>query len=71
MYRKRADDVAGARQLVAVLGLGQAEIGDPDLALGIEQEVGGLDVAVENALLVGVFQGLGDLDADPATLRRY
>ena len=62
---QRAHDVAGARQLVAVLGLGQAEVGDPDFALGVEQEVGGLDVAVEDALLVSILEGLGDLDADP------
>ena len=62
---QRADDVAGARQLVAVLGLGQAEVGDPDVALGVEQEVRGLDVAVQNALLMSIFEGLGHLDAEP------
>ena len=52
-------------ELVAVLGLGQAEVGDPDLALGVEQQVGRLDVAVEDALLMSVFERLGHLDADP------
>ncbi len=45
--------------------LGQAEVGDPDVAGDVEQEVGRLDVAVQDPLLVGVGQGLGDLDADP------
>ena len=34
---------------------------------GVQQEVRRLDVAVENALLVGVLQGVGHLHADPAT----
>ena len=60
-----ADDVAGLGQSVFSLErLGQAEIGDPDVSPGVEQEVGGLDVAVEYALLVGVGQGFGDLAAD-------
>ena len=62
---QRADNVAGARQLIAALGLGQAEVGDPDLALSVQQQVGGLDVAVEDALLVGILQSLRHLDADP------
>jgi hypothetical protein len=60
-----ADDVAGVRQVVAVgVGLGQAEVGDPDVAGVVEQQVGGLDVAVQHALAGGVGQGVGDLHAD-------
>ena len=47
------------------LDLGQAEVGDPELALGVEQEVGRLDVAVEDAAGVGVVQRLGGLHAEP------
>ena len=46
------------------VGLGQAEVGDPDAALGVEQQVRRLDVAVDDPLAVGIGQGLGHLDAD-------
>ena len=45
------------------VGLGQAEVGDPDAALGVEQQVRRLDVAVDDPLAVGVGQRLGHLDA--------
>ena len=43
---------------------GQAEVGDPEFAVVVEQQVGRLDVAVEDAVLVGVVEGLGRLDAE-------
>ena len=45
------------------LGLGQAEVGHPGDAPGVHQDVRRLDVAVEDALAVGVGQRLGHLDA--------
>jgi hypothetical protein len=45
--------------------LGQAEIGDPGVAGGVQQDVRRLDVAMEEAAAVGVVQGLGNLPADP------
>ena len=43
---------------------GQAEVGDPDVALRVEQQVRRLDVAVQDALVMGVLQGVGHLIAD-------
>ena len=51
------------RQAV-VLGLGQAEVGDPDDARGVQQQVRRLDVAVDDAAGVGVGQPLRRLAAD-------
>ncbi len=51
-------------QVVGVGRLGQAEVGHPHVAVVVQKQVRWLDVAVENALTIGVFQGLGDLDAD-------
>ncbi len=60
-----ADDVAGLRQVVAALVLDQAEVGDPQLPGAVEQQVGRLDVAVDDAQVVGVRQSLGHLHPQP------
>ena len=39
---------------VAVEPLGQAEVGDVRLVVGVEQDVGRLEVAVQDAVVVGV-----------------
>ena len=41
--------------------LGQTEVGDAHLTQGVQEDVGGLDVAVEDALVMGVLQGIADL----------
>ena len=60
---ERAQDVAGVGQPL-VLALGQAEVGDPDDPRVVEQQVGRLDVAVDDAAGVGVGQPLRRLAAD-------
>ena len=67
MYSRRADRHAGLGQLARRrLGdrPGDAEVGDQRVAVR-EQDVLGLDVAVDDALLVGVPERVGDLAGDP------
>jgi hypothetical protein len=42
----------------------EAEVGDPEFAGVIDEQVRGLDVAVEDAVLVGVVEGFGGLNAE-------
>ena len=57
----RPHDLARAGQpAVALHLLGQAEVGDPRVAVLVEQDVGRLQVAVNHAALVGILDGLGD-----------
>ena len=46
---------------VAPVLLGQTKIGDPHRSVGIQQQVGRLDVPVQHALAVGMGQRLGNL----------
>ena len=56
---ERADTFAGLEGR-----LGDAEVRKHGPVVMVDQDVGGLDVPVNDALLVGVFKGLGDV-ADP------
>ena len=67
----RAHDVAGTGQVAVAGDLGQAEVGDPDRAVGVEQEVRRLDVAVEDAVLMGIIECLGHLETDPRHAPAY
>ena len=62
---ERPDHVAGAREAEVAGESRQAEVGDPDRAVGVDQEVGRLDVAMEDAQAMGVVQRIGRLDAQP------
>ena len=42
----------------------QAEVGDPNVPLGVDQQVGRLDVAMNHPLVMGVRQGIGRLKTD-------
>ena len=64
------DHVAGLGQVAAVEEAGQAEVGDPEVAGRVEQEVRRLDVAMEDAQAVGVGEGLGRLQGQPGRLAR-
>ncbi len=60
---RRPQQQAGHRQRGFLDALGQAEVGQPDHALGVQEEVGRLDVAVDDAALVRVRQRLRRLQA--------
>ena len=53
-----------AREGVDPHGLGEPEVQHLDLSVGGHHDVAGLEVAVDDALLVGDLDGLGDLHAD-------
>ncbi len=58
----RAHNQAGIGQpAVRLETLGQAEIGDIRFALGVEQDIGGFQVAVQNAALMGEVDGSSDI----------
>ena len=65
---QRADHVARARQLVIPLRLGQAEVGHPERPLDVQQQVGRLDVAMDDPVGVRVGQRLRRLHGHPCHL---
>ncbi len=60
---QRAQDVAGLRQAV-VSRLRQPEVGDPGDAVGVQEQVRRLDVAVDDPPGMGIGQPPGHLPAD-------
>ena len=61
----RAQHAAGDRVPPAAEEPRDAEVGKLHLALGGQQQIARLDVAMDDAAVVGVAEGLGQLDADP------
>ena len=64
----RAQRLAGPGEVGALAVLGQAEVGDQRGAVGIEQDVGGLDVAVHHAAGEQRVQPVRDLGADASAV---
>ena len=54
---QRAHQVAGPRQGGVGLAAGESEVGHPELAVAVQQQIGGLDVAMDDAAFVGRVQG--------------
>ncbi len=61
----RSQNIAADCQIASGLGDHQPEIGDPGVPGTVDQQVQRLNVAVDDAHLVGMFQGLGRLTAKP------
>ena len=68
---RSAQHAAGeGHALLPLDSLGQAEVGDVRVALVIQEDIGRLQVAMEDAALVGMVDGIGDLSHDPRGLAR-
>src|SRR5262245_23335518 len=61
---ERADQIAGERKALITMTAGQAEIGDPNVALRIEKEIRRLDIAMNDTHLMRVIQCLRCLNPD-------
>ena len=76
--RLRGHEVRGAHDHAALgepdgaglQGFGQAKVGDFHLAFGADHDVGGFDVAVDDAFAVRVVQGIADMGGDGEGLVR-
>jgi len=55
----------GPRQVPPFLQPGEAEVGDPEFTLLVDQEVRRLDVTMQDASLVRVLERLGRLEPEP------
>ena len=58
---QRAEQIARARELHVGMKLRQTEIGDPEIAAPIKQQIAGLDVAMDDAHRVGMIECHGRL----------
>ena len=71
---QRSAEVSGASQFLVVENLGESEIGDPHRILGVDQQVGRLDVTMQHAVAMRVVDGTGDLQSvlgDPAPIETF
>ena len=65
---ERPDHVAAGRQVAVAADPGQAEIGDPEVAPFVHEQVRGLDVPVQHLVAVREVERLGRLLAQPGHL---
>ena len=63
-----AEGRSGHGHVRAAHQLGQAEVDDLHLAVIVDQDIGRLDVPVQDAVLVGGGESLGDLNGDRGRL---
>ena len=69
MITIKSRDGGALRQAGIILHqFGQPEISDVGFALSVEQDIGGLQIAMENAALVGVMHRTGDRCNQPGGL---
>ena len=60
---QRSHEVAGHRHAGVGFQARQAEVGNPKLTRGVNEQVRRLHVAVDDAVLMGVIERFGSLDA--------
>ena len=58
---QRAQQIAGHGEIGPGPGLGQPEVGDQQMPLGVDEQVRRLDVSVDHAHLVGMLEGFSRL----------
>ena len=56
---QRADNIAGLSLCIRFYGSGKAKVGDPQRAIGVQQQVRWLDVTMQNALTMSILQTAG------------
>ena len=61
---QRSELSGGLRQVLPFLQARQAEVEQAGVAMLVDQDVGGFDVAMEHAVVVRVFEGVGRLSGD-------
>src|SRR5207237_1268027 len=61
---ERAHQVAGLSELAIAAELGHAEIGNPEIATLVKNQVGRFDVPMYNPALMRVLEGPGRLDSE-------
>src|SRR5262249_22478383 len=61
-----SQQVAGASQAHFILKTSQTEVGDPEVASGVDEEVSRFDIAVEDSQAMSVLERLGGLLTEPS-----